>query len=47
MNNATTIAFIQKNVEKLIGEGEELAQMRADIEELGKFRRLIVHEAND
>ena len=46
-DNASTFALIQENVEKLIREGEELEQMKADVEELGKFRRLIVHEPND
>lgn len=46
-DNASTFALIQENVEKLLREGEELAQMKEDIQEFSEFRKRIVHEQFD
>jgi len=46
-NNASTITFIERKVRLLIKEKEDLDQMRADAQEMQRFRRLIVHENND
>lgn len=46
-HDASTIAHIQKKVEKLMREGEELRQMKLDAEFLGKFREIILHEPYD
>ena len=48
MNNATTsISYFERKIRLLIKEKEDLVQMRVDAQEMQKFRRLIVHEAND
>ena len=47
MNNTPTLQLTEERLKKLIRDKEDLDQMKADAQEMQKFRMLIVHENND
>ena len=46
-NNASTLSHFKRKIELLLKEKADLDQMKADIQESGRFRKTLVHEPND
>jgi len=47
MNRTPSLQLLEERLKRLMKQGEDLKQMRADAKYTYRFRKLIVHENND